>query len=248
VFWAQNVVSGTLSGVPGESITKRERGNRSTRISRSISLPNNDIFISSSSFVPMTEWIIERQIDGGGWLGITSDTELNSNLINITPFTDDASLGSGGTANPEKIRYRMRIKDIKETNFIQPTNGLLSEINLKYVVFYGPTASVPSTSAEVRSVPNKVFSDVSENIDLYTGTSYRTMFVAYPQDIELIRAYNVSTNSLQTDIWLLNASTQSVTTKENNLNKTYNTYYSVLDIPPSLEQLIGLTSSGTETD
>jgi hypothetical protein len=115
-------------------------------------------------------------------------------------------------------------------------------------VFYGPTASVPSTSAEVRSMPDKVFSDVSGNIPLNTGTSYLTMFVAYPQDIELSEAYNNSNNSDETTNWLSNSATQSVTTEENNLNKTYNIYYSVLGVLPSQSQEIELTSLGSETD
>ena len=125
---------------------------------------------------------------------------------------------------------------------------MLSLINLKYAVFYGPTGSVPSDSAGVRSMPSKIFSDVSDNIVLNTGTEYLTMFVAFPQTIELTRAYNNSTFSDETGVWLGNEDTVTVTTEENNINKKYNIYYSTLNILPTTPQNIELTSSGTETD
>ncbi len=78
-------------------------------------------------------------------------------------------------ASADQINYRYVVTDSQGSTATATRN-----VSFSYQVFYGPTSSAPTTSADVRSLPNSRFSSAGNTFTLNTGSTEVNFSVAMP--------------------------------------------------------------------
>ena len=189
-------ISVTLTGsntTSSESATQREKGNVASSISATIT--------RNSPLVPITSWQWQYSENGGGYTNIGSATPVTENPSSVsTGATAHSTLNTVSSA-----AYRLQVTDTYQT-----TNSTASTINYYNYIFYGATASAPTTSNHVRSLPSRALyisgSSPTNPFNLLTGIVYKDFTVALPST--LTRSSVVDLDALNADIttqYILNA-------------------------------------------
>ena len=169
--YAQNGRTLTVTGTnitSNESFAKREKGNVATTIS--------GVITKGNTYVPLTSWQWEFQVDGGGWTPIGT-----SNTISGDPSTVPTGATTHSTATTVgSAAYRIKVTDTSQTNTTSSAT-----INYYNYIFYGPTGFAPTTSSHVRSLPSRALSinTTTEPINPFTfvtGTVYKDFTIAMP--------------------------------------------------------------------
>jgi hypothetical protein len=63
------------------------------------------------------------------------------------------------------------------------------------MTYYGASSAAPSTSSDVRSLPQRIFSDaMSPTFNLTTGTAYSNFTVAIPSTKNLVKVEDVESS------------------------------------------------------
>ena len=119
-------------------------------------------------------------MDGGSWTDIGS--------ASIGPGTSSiASTGhnptSDNTAN--QIQYRIQVVDEYQQHLSSQVTSSTKTINFLFLIFYGPLSSAPTTSAGVRAIANKIFTDGSNPFNLNTGSTLKDFTVAMPNTLSI---------------------------------------------------------------
>jgi hypothetical protein len=151
-----------------ETNTKREKGNVVTNISATVTrnTPN----------VQLTGWEFIYSRNGGAYQSTGFTAPVSGVGGSTTTGITQHSPGNTATS----VVYKVRIRDEYQDSLASYVDSAAaSTINFVPFIFYGPTGSIPSNSADVRSVTNKVFQDTSV-FTLNTGTVYTKFVVAMP--------------------------------------------------------------------
>jgi hypothetical protein len=169
--YAQNGRTLTVTGTnitSNESFAKREKGNVATTIS--------GVITKGNTYVPLTSWQWEFQVDGGGWTPIGTSNTISG---------DPSSVSTGATTHSTattvtSAEYRIKVTDTSQTNTTSSAT-----INYYNYIFYGPTGFAPTTSSHVRSLPSRALSinTTTEPINPFTfvtGTVYKDFTIAMP--------------------------------------------------------------------
>jgi hypothetical protein len=199
-----------------ETNTKREKGNVLTNISATVT--------RNTANVQLTGWEFIYSRNGGAYQS-TGFTAAVSGVGSSTT-TGITQHSPGNTAN--SVTYKVRIRDEYQdylASYID--SSAASTINFVPFIFYGATGTIPSTSAAVRSVTNKVFQDTSTFV-LDTGTVYQTLVVAMPNSYTISSVVQESFNI--TAFYTDTLQTISVADYAGNLS-TYNLYSPQSSIP-----------------
>jgi hypothetical protein len=182
-----------------ETSTVREKGNVSTTLSGTIT--------RNSTNVNLTNYTIQYSIDNGAWTDVGSAVSIGPGTSSISSTNHNPTANSGAS----NIRYRIAVVDSYTTTY-----SSTSTINFYYLIFYGPSASAPSNSSNVRSLPTKGFITgslaLSNPFNLITGTQYNIFTVAMP---------NSSSITQVLDLDALNA---NITSEYQNNNISVNDY------------------------
>jgi hypothetical protein len=104
-----------------------------------------------------------RRGGAGSWTVLSTDTGLttfNHNFAN---------------ASADQINYRYIVIDTAAS-----TDTATDNVNFSYTVFYGPSSSVPVTSANVRALPSTRFLSAADTFNLNTGSTEVNFSVAMP--------------------------------------------------------------------
>ena len=145
-----------------ETSTRREKGNVASNISA--------VITRNSQYVDLQSWQLQYQENGGGYTSIGTPTSISGSSAS----TGTISHSTASTVS--SARYRIQVIDAYQTS----TNDS-STINYLNYIFYGATASVSTTSANVRSLPVRQLSaDLGNPFNLDSGTQYITYTVAFP--------------------------------------------------------------------
>lgn len=170
-----------------ETNTKREKGNVSTVIGGTIT--------KNSPLVTMTHYSVQYQINGAGsWINVPglSSVVISGNPSSvIIPSTihNDVSLKSS-----DNIAYRIQVTDGYQT-----TNSSSVAVDFINIIFYGSSASKPTTSSDIRNLDNRVFADRTSNpLTLDTGTANKIFTVAMPSSLSLTSVIDLT--ALNADI------------------------------------------------
>ena len=165
-----NLVGNALSGI--ETNTKRERGNVDSQI--------NGTVTRNSVNVDLISYKIQYRVNGGSWTDIGS--------ASIGPGTSSiASTGHNPVANntANQIQYRIRVVDEYQQYLSSQVTSSVKTINFLFLIFYGPLSSAPTTSAGVRAIANKIFTDGSNPFNLNTGSTLKDFTVAMPNTLSI---------------------------------------------------------------
>ena len=151
-----------------ESDLSRERGNdESDLINGSVS--RNETYVD----IQTAQW--QYRADGGAWQDI--DTAISLPAAGGSLSTKN-HLPSETTAST--IQYRIEVVDDYQTTYSSTIT-----VNFGLLIFYGPSSSAPVTSANVRALPDRLFTVGNDTFNLNTGSTEVNFTVAIP-DTETI--------------------------------------------------------------
>jgi hypothetical protein len=172
-------VAGINTSSP-ETAYEREKGNVASNISATIT--------RNSVNVPITGWQWQYRENGGSYIDIGSFNTVSGNPSPVsTGTTAHSTANTVSTAN-----YRLKVTDAYQDSLGATLTSDSSTINYRNYIFYGPTASVPVSSAEVRGLPNKAFSTSLANpFNLNTGTVYKDFTVAMPSALSITQVIDL---------------------------------------------------------
>lgn len=186
-----SVVRITSAGISGESNTKREKGNVGSTLTGTITRQRPNVAITSYS--------VQYSTNNSTWSDVPglSNVAVVGNPASITiPSTthDDATLKSSSN-----LYYRIRVVDEYQT-----TSSSSTTISFLNTIWYGPAENVPTTSAEVRSLTSKVFTDAANPFNLETGSTYKNFSVALPAALSITEVLDLDAlNANITDSYVL---------------------------------------------
>ncbi len=155
-----------------ETNLAREIGNVNSNITGTVTINSPNATLQTYS--------IQYQLNGSG-----SFTQIQSGAISGSPFTipsynhNDPALQSATS-----LVYKIEIVDVYDNNF-----SANSTVNFYYLIFNGPSAAIPSTSANVRAL-DRVFV-TSPPFNLLTGTTYNNFTVAMPATRSLVQVLDL---------------------------------------------------------
>ena len=148
-----------------ETQTVREKGNV-------ISAPSGTI-TSVRSLVNITDWTLERQYDGGGYIVLASGSSL-STLSVVVPSTPDSTIPTGAVS----IDYRLTYTD----EYSSGAGGTQS-IGFKYFSYWGYNTNIILTENQIEALANSAFKtsqaltwSVTAAISEYTYYAYPSTF------------------------------------------------------------------------
>ena len=104
-----------------------------------------------------------RRGNTGSWTVLTTNTGLTSYVHSFV------------NASADQINYRYVVTDSQGSTATATRN-----VSFSYQVFYGPTSSVPTTSADVRALPSSRFLSAGNTFTLNTGSTEVNFSVAMP--------------------------------------------------------------------
>jgi hypothetical protein len=140
------------------SVSNIETGTVNVSVNLTFSYTINNPGASVSSVV-----LEFRRGNTGSWTTLMSNPASNSFTHS---FVNDSA---------SDINYRYTVVDSESSQASSSRN-----VNFSYKVFYGASASVPTTSANVRSLPESIFTESEDVFNLNTGSSHVNFTVAIP--------------------------------------------------------------------
>lgn len=161
-----------VSSASPETSSKREKGNVSSNISGTITRNSANTTLSSYT-------LQYRLNNAGSWINIGVSVGIGPGTASIALTNhNDASLKTASS-----IAYRVLVVDSYQQHLSSQATSSTTTVNFVNLIFYGPTADNPDTSAEVRALAERQFSDVVGNITLNTGSVQKIFTIALPTGI-----------------------------------------------------------------
>lgn len=175
-----------------ETNSSREIGNISSNITGTVTI--------NSANATLQSYQIQYQKDGAG-----SFTTIDSGAISSSPFTvpsfnhNDVALDDATS-----LTYKIVVTDVYATN-----SSANSSVNFNYLIFNGPSATIPVSSANVRAL-SRVFV-TSPPFNLLTGTTFNKFTVAMPATNSLVLVIDLdATNANLTNEYIAGLNTFNV--------------------------------------
>jgi len=173
----------TLTGIntaSPETSTSREKGNVASNIGATITRVSPNVAI--------TGWQWQYRENGGSYIDIGGFTAVSGNPSSVlTGTTAHSTANTVSTAN-----YRLKVTDAYQDSLGTTLTQDSSTITYLNYIFYGPTAGVPASSSDVRSLSNKSFTTALSNpFNLNTGTVYKDFTVAMPAALSITQVLDL---------------------------------------------------------
>ena len=205
-----SIIAATTSYI--ETNSKREKGNIESNLS--------GLITRNSSLVNLSYYQLQYQANLGTWTNIGGTVSISgpTAAISITNHIDSL-LNASNT-----IGYRVQVQDD-----YQSTNGAVSTVNFLNMIFYGTASSTPSTSGDVRLLPNRIFRDGVNPFILSNGSVETKFSVALPSPltISLVEDVNSSYANITSEYVLSTFNVDDFAT----ISTTYNVYTMTIAVP-----------------
>lgn len=162
-----------------ETNLKREKGNITSYLSGTIS--------RNTELVGLSKYQLQYQKSGtSDWFLITEVLISGLTASINSAFHYDARLLSA-----DYVLYRVLVTDEH-----QITESTPIKVEFFNMIFFGPSASVPTTSTGIRSLPDRIFTDSFNPSILNTGNVYSTFIFSLPATFKISTVYDLdSTNA-----------------------------------------------------
>lgn len=211
----------------------REKGNTYSSITGT--------FTQNRSYVPILQWKLQSTTGGvaaGGWAD-TNQPSAGFQTAN-SPSAPTVSLNHTAPITADRIDYRFIVVDANGQITVTPTSN--SGISFGYLIFYGATGTIPTTSTHIRSLPgvcmaggtNRYPNPFLMNIE---KDLYNNFVVAFPQGvngISLSQARDITSLPFAvTDSYRENVSTIGVSDRSGNNTQNYTVYRMTQAVPYS---------------
>jgi hypothetical protein len=174
-----SVSATTLNSI--ETNTHREVGNYSSTLQGNVSRKSSNVDIKSYQYYVSTD-------SGATYKSIGSLSSLSSSGGTLANITDITKLNGIGT-----LMYKVGVNDAYKTTYSTVYN-----ISYDYLIFYGDSASNPTTSSMVRNLNNIRFLNSGNIFILNTGTENNIFTVAMPDSVSLYSVIDM--DALNTNI------------------------------------------------
>jgi len=152
-----------VSTTSPETNSSRERGNVNSNISGSIN--------RNESYVDLISYTLQYSVNNGTWTDIGSAVSIGPGNSTISSTNHNPTSSNTATS----IRYRVKVVDDYTTSY-----SSISTVSFGYLIFYGPSSSAPTTSANVRALPSRLFTTGNNTFTLNTGSTEINFTVAIP--------------------------------------------------------------------
>lgn len=163
------------SVISPENNQLREKGNISSVLQGTI--------VKNSSLTTLLSYQLYYSLNGGSPVPIGSSVSISGTTVTISPVThNDSALIAANT-----ITYTVVVTD----SFSNSGIGSYA-ISFDFMVFYGATFSVPTTSANIRGLDYKRFYGNGGTFILPTGAAYLNFTVSVPVDKTLTNAIDTT--------------------------------------------------------
>ena len=156
----------------------RETGNTSTYLSGTITKTSANVNLQTISL---------QYLLSGAWLDAFGPTNISGAATYTTPstLTNDSALGyASGTS------YRIFYTDIYTSGA-----SALTDVEFHNMIWYGPSSTIPSNSAQVRSLSGAIFTTGPNPFNLNTGTNDNHFAIAMPSGLTLALALDITAAS-----------------------------------------------------
>ena len=160
------VTTTTPGSITGETNSKREKGNIGSTIIGTIT--------RNRANAPLSSYSVQYQVNGSGaWVDVPglSNISASGSSVSIPSTSHD----NGALKTSTSLVYRVQVVDSYQT-----TTSSSTTISFLNVIFYAPVVNAPTTSANVRAIANKVFTDSANPFNLITNTVENDFAVALP--------------------------------------------------------------------
>jgi hypothetical protein len=188
------VAAGNVSAP--ETNTVREKGNTYSTITATLRRVNQ--------YVPLTFWKLQYSENGGPYAD-TNTPSAGFQTVSGNPATVSISTNHAPANTVNRVDYRVVVRDqyrdVSDVAGVNVTPTPNPGVSFGYKIFYGATASIPTTSAGVRTLPGVSMASgtnaFANPFTLNSGTLYKDFVIALPTNITI---------SLQEDLQALLAS------------------------------------------
>lgn len=218
--YAQPTISLTVNGTvtSPETNSSRERGNVSSTISGTIT--------RQSSNVALLSYQLQYQVNGtGSWNNVGSSVSVTNGATAAIVSTAHNPTGDAGA---NSITYRVQVTDAFNTTTATST----STITFGYYIFYGPSATIPLNSGDVRALPNRQFTSALANpFTFSTGTTLTKFTVALPTALAAHDTVTAWTDDDALGANVTNTNTPFTVNDAAGNGSTYNVYVASASVP-----------------
>lgn len=169
-----SIIAATTSYI--ETNSNREKGNIESNIS--------GLITTNSTLVELSYYQLQyKKNSTGPWVNIGTTVSISGTTanINLTNHNDIVNL-----SDTNSISYRVQVTDNYQTNISE-----ISLVSLLNVIFYGSKGSVPTTSGDIRTLDNMLFTDSLDTFILNTGTTYSKFVVAIPSTLNITEVLDI---------------------------------------------------------
>lgn len=237
-----NLAAAASTLLTAETNTVRERGNSYSNITGTIT--------SQNSFVPLTHWKLQFSENGGayadtnkpsaGWQAVTPNAQTAAISTNHTPATTGLS----------KVDYRVLAADTYQiSQGLTATLATIAGVSFGYRIFYGPTGSVPTTSANIKTLTGICMAsgtNVAPNpFVLNAGTAFKNFVVALPENLTISEVIDLDLLGGQSILASYAAQTDINVDDREGGTKAYNIYVMTQGITYDSNHRHSITRTGT---
>ena len=201
-----------VSSSSPETAIKRERGNIDTDLTGNI--------VRNSPLVDLSTYTLQYSLNNSTWVDIGSAVSIGPGTTSISSTNhNDAAL-----FNSAVIYYRVKVIDTYQTSISNFVSGGNKTVNFLYMIFYGPSSSIPSTSSDVRALGSRIFTDGSNPFLLNTGNTEVNFTASMPATLTISNVIDLDALSANiTSLYTNNLSTFDVQDAYGT-NVSYNNY------------------------
>lgn len=234
------VAAGTVSAPETNAV--REKGNTYSTITATVNRVNQ--------YVPLTFWKLQFSENSGAYAD-TNTPSAGWQSVSGNPSTVSINTNHAPANTVNRVDYRVVVRDAYrdtiDSNGVNVTPSGQPGVSFGYKIFYGATATIPTNSAGVRTLPGVCMASGTlaypNPFILNSGTAYKDFVVAVPTNITI---------STQEDLDALNASpgyalSGSLTAVNDAAgnSKNYNVYTLSNAVPYDSNHRHRITTTGT---
>jgi hypothetical protein len=155
VSFAAGITASTLRtgafGAPSgtETATFREKGNTFTTVNFVVSRANQ--YVPLANYVLQAQELVNNSL--GGWTTIKSEA-ISGNPASVTRGLTFSPSASG--ASLDQMQFRVRVNDQYNNTVGTTADSNTQTVYFDYMVFFGATTNVPTTSADIRGLSSGI--------------------------------------------------------------------------------------------
>jgi len=175
-------ISLTVAGVTltsPETNSTREKGNVDTNLSGTVT--------RNSANVALTSYTLQFQVNGGAFSDIGTAVSIGPGTSSITLTNHNPVASNTATT----IGYRVKVIDDYQTYLGSQVYSSTSTVTFYNLIFYGPTSGVPTTSAQVRALGSRIFTNGSNPFNLNTGSTFVNFTAAMPNTLSITQVIDL---------------------------------------------------------